>query len=69
MGPRHHHDGERGVVRQNLDLIVDDGRPVPGLNANDTTKWGFTLKNHVYVWRSGVGVTATAHSYTWEALI
>jgi hypothetical protein len=46
-------------VRQNLDLVVDNGHPVPGLNANDTTKWGFTLKNQVYVWRSGVGVTAT----------
>jgi len=45
-------------VRQNLDLVVDDGRPVPGLNANDTTRWGFTLRNQVYVWRSGVGVTA-----------
>ncbi|HLJ07783.1 MAG TPA: phosphodiester glycosidase family protein, partial [Acidimicrobiia bacterium] len=45
-------------VRQNLDLIVDNGQPVPGLNANDTTKWGYTLHNYVYVWRSGVGVTA-----------
>lgn len=45
-------------VRQNLDLIVDGGQPVQGLNANDTTKWGFTLHNSVYVWRSGVGVTA-----------
>ena len=46
------------AVRQNLDLIVDGGRPVTGLNANDTTRWGFTLHNQVYVWRSGVGVTA-----------
>ncbi len=45
-------------VRQNLDLIVDGGQPVPGLNANDTSRWGFTLGNKVYVWRSGVGVTA-----------
>jgi hypothetical protein len=45
-------------VRQNLDLLVDNGRPVPGLDANDTSKWGFTLGNQVYVWRSGVGVTA-----------
>jgi len=45
-------------VRQNLDLVVDGGRPVPGLDANDTTRWGFTLRNQVYVWRSGVGVTA-----------
>jgi hypothetical protein len=46
------------AVRQNLDLVVDGGHPVPGLNANDTTQWGDTLGDRVYVWRSGVGVTA-----------
>ncbi len=45
-------------VRQNLDLLVSNGRPVSGLEANDTTKWGFTLGNAVYVWRSGLGITA-----------
>jgi hypothetical protein len=45
-------------VRQNLDLLVDHGQPVPGLNANDTTQWGYTLGNQIYVWRSGLGVTA-----------
>lgn len=45
-------------VRQNLDLLVNNGRPVAGLAANDTTKWGFTLGNAVYVWRSGLGITA-----------
>jgi hypothetical protein len=45
-------------VRQNLDLLVNNGRPVPGLEASDTTKWGFTLGNAVYVWRSGLGITA-----------
>ena len=45
-------------VRQNLDLLVNNGQPVPGLNANDTSRWGFTLGNAVYVWRSGLGVTA-----------
>ncbi len=44
-------------VRQNLDLLVDNGQPVPGLNAADTTQWGATLGNAVYVWRSGLGVT------------
>ncbi len=33
------------AVRQNLDLLVDGGKPVPGLNANDTTQWGYTLGN------------------------
>jgi hypothetical protein len=32
-------------VRQNLDLLVDGGKPVPGLNAADTTQWGNTLGN------------------------
>ncbi|MDA8365393.1 MAG: phosphodiester glycosidase family protein [Actinomycetota bacterium] len=45
-------------VRQNLDLLVNNGQPVPGLNANDTTQWGATLGDQVYVWRSGLGVTA-----------
>ena len=46
-------------VRQNLDLVVDNGRPAPGLDASDTTRWGATLGDQVYVWRSGLGVTAT----------
>ena len=45
-------------VRQNLQLIVDHGQPVPGLNANDNSRWGATLAGSVYVWRSGVGITA-----------
>ncbi len=45
-------------VRQNLDLLVNGGRATPGLNAADTTRWGATLGNAVFVWRSGVGVTA-----------
>jgi hypothetical protein len=46
------------AVRQNLDLVVDNGQPVPGLDANDNIKWGATLGGRVQVWRSGVGVTA-----------
>ncbi len=44
-------------VRQNLDLIVNNGHPVPGLSANDNSKWGFTLGGGYYVWRSGIGIT------------
>lgn len=49
-----------GIVfaRQNLDLIVDAGQPVPGVQDNDPVKWGFTVSNKVLVWRSGIGVTA-----------
>ena len=46
------------AVRQNLDLIVDGGQPVPGLNATDTTRWGGTLGDQVYVYRSGLGETS-----------
>ena len=45
-------------VRQNLDLLVTRGKPVPGLHSTTTTQWGATLGNAVYVWRSGLGVTA-----------
>ena len=46
-------------VRQNLDLIVNGGLPVPGLDSNDNTRWGATLGGSAYVWRSGMGITAT----------
>jgi hypothetical protein len=45
------------AVRQNLAPLVSGGKPVPGLNAHDTTQWGDTLGNQIYVSRSGVGVT------------
>jgi len=46
------------AARQNLHLLVDRGAPVPGLNADDASLWGFTLHGDVYVWRSGLGITA-----------
>ena len=46
------------AVRQNLDLLIDNGQLSPGLNANDNIKWGATLGGRVQVWRSGVGITA-----------
>jgi hypothetical protein len=45
-------------VRQNLVLLVDNGQLNPELREDDTTAFGATLGNNVYVWRSGVGVTA-----------
>ncbi|MCW2598891.1 MAG: hypothetical protein JWM02_720 [Frankiales bacterium] len=47
------------AVRQNLDLLVDGGRVAPGLDVNTQGRWGATLGNALYVWRSGVGVTAS----------
>ncbi len=43
-------------ARQNLPLIVENGRLNPALS-NDSL-WGVTLGNSVRVWRSGVGVDA-----------
>jgi len=44
-------------VRQNLDLLVQNGRAVPGLASQNTTQWGKTLGGTFNVWRSGLGVT------------
>jgi phosphodiester glycosidase len=46
-------------ARQNLDLIVDGGQVNRLINDNSGNRWGATLGNDLYVWRSGVGVTAT----------
>ena len=45
-------------VRQNLDLLVDGGRLVPGLGDASSQRWGATLGNAIYTWRSGVGIDA-----------
>ena len=45
-------------VRQNLELIVDGGSPVQGLDVGSSAQWGWTVGNKVMVWRSGVGETA-----------
>jgi hypothetical protein len=45
-------------VRQNVNMLVDHGQEAPGLNSNDTTQWGFTLGNQIFVPRAGVGITA-----------
>jgi hypothetical protein len=45
-------------VRQNLDLLVDNGQVVPAAYNAGATQWGATLGGGDYVWRSGLGVTA-----------
>lgn len=47
------------AVRQNLDLLVDDGQVAPGLTTDAAGRWGATLGNRYLVWRSGVGQTRT----------
>lgn len=46
-------------VRQNLDLLVDNGVLADSVDENNTPKWGYTLGNESYVWRSGIGITKT----------
>ena len=42
-------------VRQNLNLLVDNGQVVPSANDPNSTQWGATLGGGLYVWRSGLG--------------
>jgi hypothetical protein len=44
------------AVRQNLDLVVVGGHPVPGLAGNAHGRWGTAHTQFQYTWRSGVGV-------------
>ncbi len=46
-------------VLQNLVLLVDHGRPVSGIDAGASRRWGSTIGNKVYVWRSAVGIDAS----------
>jgi len=46
------------AVRQNLKLLVDHGQLAPGIAANRQSRWGATVGNRKYVWRSGVGERA-----------
>jgi hypothetical protein len=51
--------GDVVAVRQNLDLIVDGGRVVGGIDNNIGHRWGKTVGNRLFVWRSGIGITAS----------
>jgi Phosphodiester glycosidase len=44
-------------VRQNLKLIVDQGKIPANVNQDVLGSWGATLGGGYYVWRSGVGIT------------
>lgn len=49
------------AVRQNLDLVVDQGLPVAGLADNNGHRWGTSSNQTQYTWRSGVGVDASGN--------
>ena len=46
-------------VRQNLTLLVDGGQLSPDIDKPGKAAWGATIGSAAFVWRSGVGVTAT----------
>src|SRR5579863_513495 len=45
-------------VRQNLHLIVQNGKVPASVNYNVESAWGATLGGGYYVWRSGIGITS-----------
>lgn len=46
------------AVRQNLDPVVEGGKPVPGLGTNAGRRWGSSGQQLQYTSRTGAGVTA-----------
>ena len=56
---RDFHMGSKVVsVRQNLKLLVDNGKLATNLDAAVKANWGITLGSTTDVWRSGIGITA-----------
>ena len=49
------------AVRQNLDLVVDQGRPTVALADNTGNRWGTTRNQVQYTWRSGLGIDAAGN--------
>jgi hypothetical protein len=44
-------------VRQNLNLIVDNGQVPDGVDEDVESGWGLTIAGDYFVWRSGAGIT------------
>jgi len=44
------------AVRQNLDLLVNDGTISANVDSTTTKTWGKTVGNATYVWRSALGI-------------
>jgi hypothetical protein len=51
MGP------DIAAVRQNLHLVVQNGKVPSSVDQNVESSWGATLGGAYYVWRSGIGIT------------
>lgn len=48
-------------VQQSLDLIVDHGKAVTGLDVNRDARWGSARSQFQYTWRSGLGTDTAGH--------
>ncbi|HET7724722.1 MAG TPA: phosphodiester glycosidase family protein [Propionibacteriaceae bacterium] len=46
------------AVRQNLDMVIENGAMSPAVSQASAAVWGKTVGNAAYVWRSGIGVRA-----------
>jgi len=46
------------AVRQNLVLLINNGKLAPNISPTDTYQWGYALNQVVDTWRSGLGITA-----------
>lgn len=45
------------VIRQNGDMLVENGKVIPTFSDNHFSIWGRTTTRTMYTWRSGIGVT------------
>ena len=46
------------AVRQNLDMVIENGVVSPAVSQASAAVWGKTVGNAAYVWRSGIGIRA-----------
>ncbi len=46
------------AYRQNCPLLLDGGKLTPQAETDDPRLWGWTVKNKIATWRSGLGLTA-----------
>jgi hypothetical protein len=53
-----HMAGDVAAVRENLNLLVDNGTVTVGQGDGSSAQWGYTISNSYYIARSGVGITA-----------
>lgn len=54
-------NGRIVAVRQNLNLIIDRGKTVPGLADNASGEWGSPKNQFQFTWRSGIGTDTSGN--------